>query len=82
MPYKPNLDLRQVATLEDTLRQEDSTKVYNCATYLQRIRKAADNCDTFSNASGGNIAARKVFTHEFDDPMTHVFAHSRLNNSG
>ena len=47
---QPDLDLRQVATIEDTLRHEDPTKVHNYSTYLQRIRNAADSYDAFSKS--------------------------------
>ena len=75
-------DLFQVAFLEDTFLHEDPAEVYDYLTYLQGIRNPPDNCDAFSRASGGKISARKVYTHELDDPMTQVFAHSRLNNCG
>ena len=54
---QPNPDLRQVTILENTLRKEDSIGVYSYSIYFQRIRDAADNCDAFSKATGGKIAA-------------------------
>ena len=42
---QPNLNLRQLATLDDTLLHKDPTKVCDFPTYLQRIRSAADNYD-------------------------------------
>ena len=78
----PNPDLRAVSTYEDNIIDDDPTKAYSYDKYLERLRNAAEGYDSALQRSGGKVAARKVYTHEIDDPVTEVFAHARINNNG
>ena len=80
---QPNLDLRQVSTIEDTLRHEDPTKVYNDSTYLQRIRNAADSYDAFSKSIRRVSRAMTVISYHVTSLTIlcpPIFGHSQTRN--